>query len=210
MPRLLRDTGLIFSAILLFTTIVLAAEEITITSYYPSPYGSYNQLLAKTLGVGDNNGNGVLDSGDAPNPSVNPGFVWIQGNVGIGTAALATQKLEVNGNVKATSFMATLAGAGAYKYNTNSNMTVPDYVFEKGYKLMPLDELRDYVLTNKHLPGVFSSGELKNAGTASLVEQNFKNLEKIEELALYILQLKSENNALKARVEKLEAKLSVR
>lgn len=44
MPRCLRSVGLIFSAILLFTAIVLAAEEITITTYYPSPYGAYNEL----------------------------------------------------------------------------------------------------------------------------------------------------------------------
>lgn len=67
--------------------------------------------------------------------------------------------------------------------------------------------MRDFVLTNKHLPGVPSSEELRKAGTASWVEQNFKNLEKIEELVLYVLQLKSENDMLKTRVEKLEAKL---
>ena len=44
MPRLLRVAGLIFSIIFLFSAIVLAAEEITITTYYPSPYGSYNEL----------------------------------------------------------------------------------------------------------------------------------------------------------------------
>jgi hypothetical protein len=30
----------------------------------------------------------------------------------------------------------------------------PDYVFEPDYELMPLDQLRDFVQTNKHLPGV--------------------------------------------------------
>ncbi len=204
MPRLLRVAGLI-SIIFLFSAIVLAAEEITITTYYPSPYGSYGSLFTDKLGVGDNNGDGSFTSADVPTTT---GYVWIKGLVGIGTMTPG-EKLEVNGNVKALAFIATLAGAGAYKYNTSSNMAVPDYVFEKDYKLMPLDELRNYVLTNKHLPGVFSSEELKNAGTASLVEQNFKNLEKIEELVLYILQLKSENNALEVRIEKLEAKSNV-
>lgn len=208
MPRFLRDIGLIFSAILLFSTIVLAAEEITITTYYPSPYGSYSSLQTDKLGVGDNDGDGSLTSADVP---ATTGYVWIKGLVGIGTTTPPSgQQLEVNGNVKALAFIATVSGAGAYKYNTSSNMTVPDYVFEKNYKLMSLDELRKYVLTNKHLPGVFSSEELKNAGMASLVEQNFKNLEKIEELVLYILQLKSENDALKVRIEKMEAKLNVR
>ena len=62
-----------------------ADEKITITTYYPSPYGSYNQLQTNTLGVGDNNGDNNFTSADVPNPSTNPGDVWIQGNVGIGT-----------------------------------------------------------------------------------------------------------------------------
>jgi len=203
MFRLFKSIFLI-SFLLFFCATLVFAEDITITTYYPSPYGSYNALQVDRLGVGDNNNNGVPDAGDVP---ATTGYVWIKGLVGIGTISpIPVEKLEVNGNVKALAFIATLAGAGAYKYNTSSNMTVPDYVFEKDYKLMPLDELRNYVLTNKHLPGVFSSEELKNAGTASLVEQDFKNLEKIEELVLYILQLRSENEALKVRIEKLEAK----
>jgi hypothetical protein len=103
MTRLLRDVGLIFSAILLFAAIVLAAEEITITTYYPSPYGVYNQLQTNSLGVGDNNASGDLDSGDVPNPATNPGDVWIKGNVGIGTASPdPAAKLEVAGQVKIT------------------------------------------------------------------------------------------------------------
>jgi len=45
----------------------LAEEEITITTYYPSPYGQYNQLATNGLAVGDANGNGSLDVGDQPN-----------------------------------------------------------------------------------------------------------------------------------------------
>jgi cell division protein FtsB len=37
-------------------------------------------------------------------------------------------------------------------------------------------------------------------------EMNNKLLEKVEELTLYLIELKKENEALKARVEKLEKK----
>ncbi|MCK9431299.1 MAG: hypothetical protein M0R17_15130 [Candidatus Omnitrophica bacterium] len=44
-----------------------AEESITITTYYPSPYGSYNELATNKLAVGDTNGNGTLDAADQPN-----------------------------------------------------------------------------------------------------------------------------------------------
>jgi len=56
------------------------AEDFTITTYYPSPYGSYNQLQTNSLGVGDNNNSGGLDSGDVP-PTA--GDVWIKGEITI-------------------------------------------------------------------------------------------------------------------------------
>ncbi len=41
-------------------------ESITITTYYPSPYGVYNNLQAQKLGVGDTNKDGALTSADLP------------------------------------------------------------------------------------------------------------------------------------------------
>jgi len=72
-------------------------ERITITTYYPSPYGSYNQLQTNSLGVGDNNNNGQFDSGDVP---TTPGDVWIRGKVGIRTTN-PQAALDVNGTIVA-------------------------------------------------------------------------------------------------------------
>jgi len=44
-----------------------ADESITITTYYPSPYGSYNELGTNKLAVGDSDGSGTIDAGDQPN-----------------------------------------------------------------------------------------------------------------------------------------------
>ncbi len=72
---------------------LFAEESITITTYYPSPYGVYNQLQTNTLGVGDNNGDGALDSGDVPNPLTNSGDVWIKGQVKIAGGSPAAGRI---------------------------------------------------------------------------------------------------------------------
>lgn len=66
-----------------------------------------------------------------------------------------------------------------------------DYVFEDDYDLMPLDELQDYVKENHQLPGMDVD---KNKVNYS--ERVVKLLAKIEEQALYVLQLHSRIKAL--------------
>ena len=91
----------IFLVIFVFALLNLcfaADESITITTYYPSPYGSYGSLQANKFGVGDNNGDGLFTAADVPTTS---GNVWIKGNVGIGISP--AYKLDVNGTMRATS-----------------------------------------------------------------------------------------------------------
>ncbi len=71
----------------------------------------------------------------------------------------------------------------------------PDYVFESSYDLMDLSELRRYIADNGHLPNVPSAVEIreKGMGVSDLLKVQ---MEKIEELTLYILDLKSQLDAL--------------
>jgi hypothetical protein len=78
-----------------------------------------------------------------------------------------------------------------------------DYVFAPDYKLMPLNEVEAFVKEHRHLPNVPSAEEVVKDGI-DVATMDAKLLEKIEELTLYMLQLKQENEALKARIEKLE------
>ncbi|MDP4267640.1 MAG: hypothetical protein Q8880_09435 [Bacteroidota bacterium] len=138
-------------------------------------------------------------------------------NVGIGTTA-PTEALEVIGNVKATSFIATTTGAGAYKYNTSSNMTVPDYVFDKHfdglskenpvYEMMSLSDLEKYIKKNRHLPRVPSREELKKEGAVNMQGISMITLEKVEELSLYIIQLEKKNNDLQRQIDELKKKIN--
>jgi hypothetical protein len=61
-----KHTLLIISFLLLFCCLSFAAEEITLSTYYPAPYGTYDELQAYKLSVGDTNSDGILDANDMP------------------------------------------------------------------------------------------------------------------------------------------------
>lgn len=71
---------------------------------------------------------------------------------------------------------------------TNGTQVHPDYVFEPGYGLMPLDDLADFVRDHRHLPKVLTSEERKRQGGIDLASFPVQLLEKIEELALYTIE----------------------
>jgi hypothetical protein len=56
----------LFTASLYFHVPSGLTEELTITTYYPSPVGSYSELQSKKLSVGDTDRNGILDAADLP------------------------------------------------------------------------------------------------------------------------------------------------
>ena len=74
----------------------------------------------------------------------------------------------------------------------------PDYVFEEGYKKLTLPELETYLKENKHLPNVPSAADIDKDGQ-QLGEIQRKMLEKIEELSLYVIELKKEIDVLKLK-----------
>ena len=66
-----------------------------------------------------------------------------------------------------------------------------DYVFDEDYKLLPLNELNDYIKENNHLPNVPTEQAVLEKGL-DIGGINTILLEKIEELTLYIIQLNDE------------------
>ena len=56
------------------------------------------------------------------------------------------------------------------------------------YNLMPLKELEQYILQNKHLPDVPIQDEISKDGM-DVYEMNAVLLKKVEELTLYVIEL---------------------
>jgi hypothetical protein len=116
-------------------------------------------------------------------------LVLTDGNVGIGTDN-PTNKLAVNGTIKAREVIVTQDGW-------------PDYVFKEGYRLMPLGEVRRFIAKNGHLPGMPSEREVREGGVR-IGDMQARLLQKVEELTLYVMELKEENGRLRRRLERQE------
>jgi len=84
-----------------------------------------------------------------------------------------------------------------------TTLNVPDYVFEPGYHLLPLDELSDFIEREKHLPNVPSAEEIHKDGI-NMTAFQMKLLEKVEELTLYAVAQEQTIRELKERLEDIE------
>lgn len=77
-----------------------------------------------------------------------------------------------------------------------------DFVFKPDYKLMPLEEVASFIKENKHLPNIPSEKTVLENGM-DVSEMNKLLLQKVEELTLYLLELKKENEFIKAKLDRL-------
>jgi hypothetical protein len=118
---------------------------------------------------------------------------------------LGSSGAVVEGNISATG---SIISGG-------TTLNVPDYVFEEGYELPPLSEVKDFVLREKHLPDIPSAAEIGETGV-NITEMQMKLLAKVEELTLYtIAQDKTITGqeraltALAATIQELAARLAV-
>lgn len=108
--------------------------------------------------------------------------IQANGNVGIGTIT-PSSRLSVNGTVSAREINITLDNW-------------PDYIFDADHVLLPIDSLSAVIERQRHLPNMPTSKEIDMRG-ANVGELLMKQQEKIEELALYIIQLHNEIKSLK-------------
>ncbi|HEX7905823.1 MAG TPA: hypothetical protein VF487_18255 [Chitinophagaceae bacterium] len=157
--------------------------------------GSWNQLSQS----GDNllmwKGS-ATDAADAgglvigPWSNANAGLrITPSGNVGIGISS-PEAKLAVNGDIFSKKVKVTQTGW-------------PDYVFEKTYRLPSLDEVEKFIQQHRHLPDVPSAKEVEKNGL-DLGDNQAVLLKKIEELTLYIIDLKKGHDDQDKEIKRLQ------
>ena len=168
----------------------------------------YGDFTANTVGINTTSGTYTLNVGGTINSTggiyVNDQLItgdlsfWTKSgsnlynlteSVGIGTDLSQnpfTYRLAVNGKI------------GAHELQIeNDSQTWPDFVFDKNYDLPPLEEVEEFITVNRHLPNIPSEKEVKENGIL-VGEMNARLLQKIEELTLYVIELKKEVEQLKA------------
>lgn len=86
----------------------------------------------------------------------------------------------------------------------------PDYVFKKDYKLLSLRQVEKFIQENQHLPNIPSAEEIAKKGQ-NVGDIQKMQMEKIEELTLYMIEfdkkmaaLEKDNIELKKRLAELE------
>jgi hypothetical protein len=159
--------------------------------------------------VADNNEIQARDNGAAAH-------LYLQNNGGsvyIGDAGNfnSSHKLGVEGNTVITGALrvGNTVTPGGYKLAVDGKAIVtellvrlvpdwPDYVFSRNYQLPGLHEVEDFIKKNNHLPGIPSAKTLEATGL-NIGEMQKLQMEKIEELTLYIIDLKKEIEILKQR-----------
>ncbi len=156
---------------------------------------------------------GIFWSDNSTNSNINSGLVIApysnkynglritsDGNVGIGTPLTSNpnnHKLAVNGNIGAKEVFVEI-----------TSTTWPDYVFDKKYNLLPLNEVESYINKNSHLPDVPSAGEINEKGIA-VGEMNSVLLKKIEELTLYMIEQNKIINNQQLEIIEFKERISV-
>ena len=78
-----------------------------------------------------------------------------------------------------------------------------DYVFAKDYQLKSLEDVETFINQNNHLPDVPSAQDVVNGGI-DVAKMDALLLQKIEELTLYMIELKKQNEALNAEIIQLK------
>ncbi len=187
--------------------------------------GSYNVFLGKKAGKYATGNNNVFVGNEAGKNETNSNKLYISNSATTtplvyGDFSSKTLKFNADslflGNVKNPN------QAGQQKYRLivkdgiicehlkialSNSAQWADYVFAPTYNLLPLNQVEKFILKNKHLPNVPSAQDLANTGI-DVTAMQAKQMEKIEELTLYVIEMNKQIELLKKENKKLNEKLN--
>ncbi|MHC0446340.1 hypothetical protein ACWA1F_13100 [Flavobacterium sp. 3-218] len=115
------------------------------------------------------------------------------GNLGIGIVD-PKNKLDVKGTIHSQEVKVDMYGW-------------PDFVFKKEYNLPTLEEVEKHINEKGHLENIPSEEEVLKNGI-NLGEMNSKLLQKIEEMTIYMIEMKREIKKQSEEIENLKSKIS--
>lgn len=178
----------------------VAAKFVTVGAGNPSveiadPCGDVGIIIKKDLGRADIRftGSGLLFTASGASqgcsqPSGNGMELTGQGKLVIGNVTSpGNYKLYVQDGILAEKVRVASPGDVTYW---------PDYVFSDEYKLLSLTELEKYIQSTHHLPNVPSATVVSTEGI-DMADMFKAQMQKIEELSLYVIQLNKEIETLK-------------
>ncbi|KAF2515007.1 hypothetical protein EYY60_02815 [Flavobacterium zhairuonense] len=145
------------------------AGSASIRSYRGTSWDTYMQFST----------NSINTSGNTPQVRMH---ISENGNIGIGTTN-PLNKLDVNGTIHSKEVKVDMNGWS-------------DFVFKKEYILPTLEQVEKHIAEKGHLENIPSEEEVLKNGI-NLGEMNAKLLQKIEELTLYLIEMKKENEKVK-------------
>jgi hypothetical protein len=142
----------------------------------------------------------LISAGDNANETF---VVWSNGKVEIGSGTSGTAGRRIPSSPNNDCKFSVDGKAVAREILVTNTSSWADYVFSENYKLPSLTDVETYIQANKHLPGIPTTQEVEENGIA-LGEIQGKLLEKIEQLTLYMIEMKKQNDILSREVEILK------
>ncbi len=158
------------------------------SGYESFSFNSNGSLEIKTS-VANNTDNVLVikDGSNVKNFQVSKNGKTIIGNLTQTTGNHTNALLTVNGKAVAQEVIVT-------------QQNWADFVFANDYKLMPISELENYYRSEKHLPNIPSTEQIKQNGN-NVAETDALLLQKIEELTLYLVEQQKQIESLKIQLK---------
>jgi hypothetical protein len=173
-----------------------------ITTMSNNTYSSASGLFIKAGDINMNTNLLLLRAGFNTDQLIVKG----NGKIGMGTTFTGTLPSDFN-NFRL--FVKDGIRTERIKVDVASSNGWADYVFTSQFKLKSLYEVEKYINTHKHLPDVPSASQLEKEGM-DLGEMHKIQMQKIEELTLYLIQIKKENDELKKRLIEIEKNINLK